>query len=241
MDKELCLAAGGRIEQHTLDSEFFEDGLAFRVYTPPCYEEYPQERYPVLYLVHGQTYTDEQWDRIGADEAADRLIASGEVAPFIIVMPHDHNSLRPTVGFFDDAVLQELLPWIEAEYRTLADREHRAVGGLSRGASWAIHFALTEAELFGALGGHSPPVFIEEANKVADWLDAIPAGQMPRIWLDIGDRDSRNILDSATWFEGLLEERGIPHEWHLVVGGDHSEEYWSSQVEQYLRWYALEW
>src|SRR3972149_10055237 len=153
MDKELCLAAGGRIEQHTLDSEFFEDGLAFRVYTPPCYEEYPQERYPVLYLVHGQTYTDEQWDRIGADEAADRLIAPGGETPFLIVMPHDHNSLRPTVGFFDDAFLGELLPWIEAEYRTLADREHRAVGGLVRGASWAVHLAPHGAEPSRPLGG----------------------------------------------------------------------------------------
>jgi enterochelin esterase-like enzyme len=241
IDKDLCLKAGGRIEQDTLDSEFFEDGLAFRVYTPPCYAEHPEERYPVLYLIHGQTYTDEQWDRIGVNEAADKLIASGEAAPFIIVMPHDHNSLRPTVGFFDDAFLGELLPWIDAEFRTLADREHRSVGGLSRGASWAIHFALTDPDLFGALGGHSPPVFIEEANKVADWLDAIPAGLMPRIWLDIGDRDTRNILDSALWFESLLVERGIAHEWHLIEGGEHSEEYWSSQVDGYLRWYAEEW
>ncbi len=240
LDKETCLAAGGRIEQHTLVSEIFDDGLTFRVYTPPCYQERADERYPVLYLIHGQSFNNEQWDRIGADEAADRLIVLGEVAPFIIVMPHDHNSLRPTVGFFDDAFLQELIPWIDAEYRTLADREHRAVGGISRGASWAIHFALTEPDLFGALGGHSPPVFIEEANKVAGWLDTIPEELMPRIWLDIGDRDTKNIMDSAFWFESLLDERDLPHDWHLF-SGNHSEEYWSSHVELYLRWYAAEW
>jgi enterochelin esterase-like enzyme len=241
LTKESCLAEGGTVESLSIDSEYFEGGFIFRVYTPPCYESHPENHYPVLYLIHGQGFSDDQWDRIGADEAADTMISSGQTAPFIIVMPYDHYSLRPTVGAFDDAFLGELLPWIDANYRTIADREHRAIGGLSRGASWAIHFALTEPDLFGAMGGHSPPVFIEEAKKVIEWLDAIPAGQMPRFWLDIGGRDTQNILQSAEFFEGLLSERNIPHEWRLYPGGDHSEEYWGSHVEEYLRWYAEPW
>lgn len=240
LTKESCLAEGGRVEEQVISSHYFDGGFIFRVYTPPCYETFADERYPVLYLVHGQGFLDDQWDRIGADEAASELISSGQTAPFIIVMPYDHYSLRPTVGFFDEAFLGELIPWIDENYRTLADREHRAVGGLSRGASWAIHFALSEPDLFGAMGGHSPPVFIEEAKKVIEWLDAIPREQMPRFWLDIGDGDTRNIIQSAEFFEGLLSERDIPHEWHLYPG-DHSEEYWSAHVEEYLRWYAEPW
>ena len=237
---EGCTVKEGVVEQVSIESAYYDHGVTFRVYTPPCYEQFKDGRYPVLYLIHGQGFLDDQWDRIGADEVADELIRSGEITPFIIVMPYDNYSLRPTVGFFDEAFLDELVPWIDENYPTIANREHRAIGGLSRGASWAIHFALTEPEIFGALGGHSPPVFIEEAKKVIEWLDAIPASQMPRIWLDIGDRDTQNIKQSAEFFEGLLAQRGIPHAWH-VFPGDHSEEYWSSHVEEYLRWYAEGW
>lgn len=236
-----CLASGGKVEQLNIDSTYYPDkGISFRVYKPPCYESFPDQRYPVLYLIHGQGFLDDQWDRIGADETADQLISSGEVSPFIIIMPYDNYSLRPSVGFFDDAFIQELIPWVDENLRTIADRQHRAIGGLSRGASWAIHFALDNYQLFGAMGGHSPPVFIEEAKLVVDWLDAIPMDQMPRFWLDIGDDDTDNIMHSAEFFEGLLSERRIPHEWH-VYPGDHSEEYWSAHVEDYLRWYAADW
>jgi enterochelin esterase-like enzyme len=237
---EACMAAGGTVEQFKLDSEYLDAGLQFRVYTPPCYEELSEQRYPVLYLVHGQTFNDDQWDRLGADEAASGLIQAGEASPFIIVMPYDISSNQPSLDHFGEAVVEELVPWIDAKYATLANREHRAVGGLSRGASWAIHLGLTHPELFAAVGGHSPPVFVEDATKVRGWLDNIPAELMPRFWLDIGERDQRSILDSATWFEGLLSERNILHEWYLFAG-DHSEAYWSSHVEMYLRWYAVDW
>ena len=240
LTEESCLASGGKVEQRNIKSEYYDQGITFRVYAPPCYEEFSDETYPVIYLIHGQGFDDEQWDRVGADEAANTLIGCGEAAPFIIVMPYDNYSLRPSVGFFDEAFINELIPWIDEKYRTLTDREHRAIGGLSRGASWAIHFGLSEPDLFGALGGHSPPVFIEEAKKVVEWLDAIPVGNMPRVWLDIGDGDTENITHSAEFFEGLLTERNIPHEWHIYPG-DHSEEYWSAHVEEYLRWYSAEW
>lgn len=237
--KAQCLDAGGQVEYHEEPSAVLDYGLRFRVYTPPCYDQ-SVERYPVLYLVHGQTYNDDQWDRLGADETASALIAAGEVAPFIIVMPYDRSSNQPSQDPFRQAVIAELLPWVDAHYRTLAERETRAIGGLSRGASWAIHFAFNHPELFSAVGGHSPPVFQEDAPQMRSWLDEMPAELMPRIWLDIGERDQRVILNSAIWFEELLTERNIPHEWYLF-SGDHSETYWSSHVEQYLRWYAQDW
>ncbi|UYN92519.1 MAG: hypothetical protein KIT70_03255 [Anaerolineales bacterium] len=237
--KAECLDAGGQVEYHEEPSAFLDYGLRFRVYTPPCYDQ-SVERYPVLYLVHGQTYNDDQWDRLGAGETASALITAGEVAPFIIVMPYDRSSNQPSQDPFRQAVIAELLPWVDAHYRTLAERENRAIGGLSRGASWAIHFAFTHPELFSAVGGHSPPVFQEDAPQMRSWLDEMPADLMPRIWLDIGERDQRVILNSAIWFEELLTERNIPHEWYLF-SGDHSEAYWSSHVEQYLRWYAQDW
>jgi enterochelin esterase-like enzyme len=241
LGKQTCLTAGGMVEAFNLPSELLDHDLRLRVYTPPCYEENTDERYPVLYFIHGQTYTEDQWDRLGADEAADALIADGETAPFIIVMPADESHYtQPSANNFDEAVVDELIPWVDETYRTLADREHRAVGGLSRGASWAFHLAFTRPDLFGAVGGHSPPVFQEDAPRMRTLLDELPVGLRPRVWLDIGKSDQRSILESATWLEGLLDERDIPHQW-MLNPGDHSEAYWSSHVELYLGWYAQEW
>lgn len=235
-----CLVAGGMVEAYEIESDYLDAGLRFRVYSPPCYEEQGQRFFPVLYLVHGQTFNDDQWDRLGVDEAADELIAAGELPPFLIVMPYDRSSAQPSVDKFGEAVIEDLLPWMEDNYRVLAERAYRAVGGLSRGASWALHFGLTRPDLFGAMGGHSPPVFVEDASMVRGWLAEIPEAQMPRIWLDIGERDQVAILNSAQWFGGMLDEMNIPHEWHLFTGY-HDEAYWSSHIEQYLRWYAAEW
>lgn len=235
-----CSAVGGQIEMDTIDSKYLDAGLRFRVYTPPCYKQESTRSYPVLYLIHGQTFNDDQWDRLEADETATRLITEGEISPFVIVMPYDISSNQPSFDHFGEAVVDELIPWIDQKYHTLADREHRAVGGLSRGASWAFHLGLTHPELFSAVGGHSPPVFVEDASHVRAWLDDIPTEQMPRFWLDIGDRDQLAILDSAIWFESLLDDHDIPHEWSLF-SGDHSEKYWTAHVEMYLRWYAADW
>jgi len=208
------------------------------VYLPPCYQNHPQQRYPVLYLFHGLTYTDDQWIRLGAPQTADRLIAAGDIPPFLIVMPSDPSSLEPAQYGFAEAVIQDLIPAIDTRYRTLADRLHRAVGGLSRGAGWAIHLGLTHPDLFGAIGAHSVVVFGSDGMLVAGWLAAMPPGSLPRIYLDIGDDDAG--LSSALLLEGMLTADDIPHEWHLDRGS-HDETYWSAHIEAYLRWYTRDW
>ncbi|MCW5875283.1 MAG: hypothetical protein KIS85_00240 [Anaerolineales bacterium] len=238
---EACLAAGGEMHELELATERLADPMPVYVYTPPCYRLHSQRSYPVLYLIHGQTYTADQWGRLGVAEVADALVAAGELPPFLIVMPQDSRHFAPPEeNAFDEVFIEELLPWVEAQFRVDAARENRAVGGLSRGASWAIHLALTHPQLFGAVGGHSPPVFAEEAWRVSGWLGDLAEVAPPRIWLDIGERDQQRILASATWFATLLDEYAIPHQWNLFTG-DHSEDYWSRHVELYLRWYATGW
>ncbi|HJW90842.1 MAG TPA: alpha/beta hydrolase-fold protein, partial [Anaerolineales bacterium] len=166
-----CLKSSGRIEMGRLKTDLLRFPLEFRVYLPPCYAQHTEQRYPVLYLIHGQSYTDDQWDRLGADETADALIAAGEAPPFLIVMPRDRVWSQPTEDAFGQAVIEELLPWIDAHYRTMPAREYRAVGGLSRGASWAIHLGLSAWESFGAIGAHSLPVFWTDLPNIRKWLD----------------------------------------------------------------------
>jgi enterochelin esterase-like enzyme len=224
----------------SLETDLLRVPLEYRLYLPPCYDEQPDRRYPVLYLNHGQSSTDDQWDRLGADETADRLIAQGEIPPFIIVMPYDRYGGQPADSGFGQAVAEVLVSYVDRTYRTLPDRDHRAVGGLSRGAGWAVHFAIFYRELFGALGGHSLAVFHSDALRMRTWLDEFAPGETPRIYLDIGDKDRPEILGSAVWFEELLDAYDVPHEWHLF-SGYHAEDYWSSHMELYLRWYTQPW
>lgn len=239
-DSPPCLQQGGSIIHGSLATKLLRTPLVYRVYLPPCYHDFLDQRYPVLYLIHGQGFTDEQWDRIGADEAADQLIAAGEISPLIIVMPYERYGGQPTESGFAQALVEVLVPHIDATYRTRPTAQARAVGGLSRGGGWAIHFGLVYWEIFGALGAHSPAVFHTDAQSMRTLLDAIPPDAMPRIFIDIGDRDRPEILRSAIWFEQLLNEKDIPHEWHLF-SGYHNEAYWTEHMPLYLRWYARGW
>jgi enterochelin esterase-like enzyme len=235
-----CWQEGGVIATGQVQTEQLPLPLDFRVYLPPCYQEQRERRYPVLYLIHGQSFNDDQWDRLGADETADRLIAEGQVSPFMIVLPRDRVWSQPTEDMFGQAVVQALVPWIDQNYRTLTERQYRAVGGLSRGAGWALHLGFSQWELFGSIGMHSLPVFWTDLPDIKPWLDALMPDLLPRIYMDIGEKDRPQIMKSALWFESLLTEKGIPHEWHLYPGY-HEEAYWEAHMEEYLRWYAENW
>ncbi|MFZ6027761.1 MAG: alpha/beta hydrolase [Chloroflexota bacterium] len=237
---ETCLQHDGEILVTAVPAEMLAEDLAYRVYLPPCYQEHSQARYPVLYLIHGQYFTDDQWDRLGVDEAADRLIRAGEIAPVIIVMPRDRLWNQPERDPFGQAVMDTLIPAIDAQYRTRPERTFRAIGGLSRGGSWALHLGIQYWQSFSAVGAHSAAIFWDDASSIRGWLEEIPSEAMPRFFVDLGDSDRPEISDSALGFEGLLTRLRVPHEFYLFVG-DHNEDYWRVHIEQYLRWYTAEW
>jgi enterochelin esterase-like enzyme len=214
--------------------------LDFRIYLPPCYDELDSQFYPTLYLIHGQNFTDDQWDRLGVDETMDALTATDEIPPFIIVMPRDYKWDPPDVDPFADGVVQVLVPYIDQNYRTIPDRAFRAVGGLSRGAGWALHIGFGNWQDFSSVGMHSLAVLWGDVPDIKRWLDAIPLESMPRIYMDVGNKDFPEIIEPTLWFEDLLNQRGIAHEFYLF-SGEHVESYWQAHIEQYVRWYAASW
>ena len=231
-----CLTNPGRIEEGSLDST--KPAQEFRIYLPPCYDEKTDQRYPVLYLLHGQTYTDDQWIRLGAVEVANELILSGESVPFIIVFPDDRYWNLPPGPGFGQRLEEALIPYIDSTYRTLPDRNQRAIGGMSRGAGWALHLGLTRWDLFGTIGLHSLAVLQKDASEIRDWLRDIPPLSRPRVFMDIGDNDQE--YEMAQQVEAQFNAFHLTHEWHLY-SGSHTEEYWSAHVEEYIRWYAEGW
>ena len=232
-----CLTQPGRVEKGVLTST--KPAQEYFIYLPPCYDEQTDLRYPVLYLLHGQTYKADQWIRLGAVTAADNLILSGESEPFIIVLPDDRFWYSKDSGdTFGVRLVDDLIPYIDETYRTLPDRGHRSIGGLSRGAGWALRLGLPRWDLFGHIGLHSLAVLETDGKLLEDWLDAIPGSVKPVIYLDIGESDAE--LGRAKLVAETLEKYKFPHELHTHPGF-HDEAYWSAHVEEYIRWYAEGW
>lgn len=229
----------GKISQADFFSTRLGTQLVFNIYFPPCYEDGVQAGYPVLYLLHGQTYDQTQWQKLGIQVFADQLIQSGRVSPFLIIMPNEQFHYRsPDGNQFPFAILEELIPWVEANLHARSQKNWRAIGGISRGASWAIRLALQNPALFSAVGAHSLPTFNGDLKQLPDWLAKIPPAQLPRIYLDIGSLDPE--VQTAMRFEQILSRLGIPHQWHLNEGR-HNEAYWRQHIQEYLDWYTLNW
>lgn len=231
-----CLTAPGKVESGVVNTT--DPPQEFMIYLPPCYSELTEQRYPVLYLLHGQTYTMDQWVRLGVPQAADQMFFSGESVPFIVVFPDDSFWNLKAGDRFGERLMGALIPYIDSNYRTLPTRENRALGGLSRGGGWTAQLGFANYGQFGSLGLHSPAVFKGDGLYIEKLLQAIPDDQRPRLWLDAGDNDRewKSIIE----FEQVLARANYPHEYHLYIG-DHSELYWSMHIHEYVQWYAEAW
>lgn len=238
-DSETCKDSGGTISQSSLPSALLGTDLEFSIYLPPCYNPDEVDGYPVLYLLHGQSANDSLWLELGVDQLADEIILGGESRPFIIVMPVEKNYLADlNETQYPNAIALELVPHIDQEYPTCADRDCRAIGGISRGAAWAVNITFSYRELFAYVGAHSPAIFSADLARLPVILKNDPQGLRPVIYLDSGDQDA--YLRSAKDLEIILMDYGVPHEWHQNIG-THNFDYWLSHVSEYLRWYASHW
>ncbi len=234
-----CSDERGIFEFFEIPSSVMNYPIEGRIYLPPCYGVEIDRRYPVLYFLHGQSFNDDQWDRLGADESLDAMVLTGEIEPFIIVMPKETNYLNNQWDSkYGISLAEELVPYIDAQYRTVPERDARAIGGLSRGAAWAMRVGMLYWETFSAIGCHSFAPFRGDYNEAPFWFKEIPKQSQHRIYIDMGFLDVN--LDPAYLFETRLVKYGVPHEWH-VFHGTHNEAYWSTHVDEYIFWYAQGW
>ncbi len=246
-----CTDTRGQVEQHTYASQTTGGEETYRIYLPPCYDYADQtdagqadQRYPVLYLLHGWPYDDAHWDNLGADEAANVGIQAGVLPAFIIVMPKGNEaSYIGTSGggrSFEGQVVNDLIPHVDATYRTLAEREGRAIGGVSRGGVWALEIGFLHSGLFAAVGAHSPALSVNLAPQTYDpfYLLTSPGVGMLRIYLDAGDTDWAREGTQA--LHEALDKQPIAHEFVVHPGG-HANGLWEANVVEYLAFYAAGW
>jgi len=236
---ESCDRPDGEIIEHQLYTPHLQMPLEFIIYLPPCYDEANEEQYPVLYLLHGQSMSNKIWIDLDIETAANNLMGQNEIPAYIIVMPNeDYYLLDPWESNYGQAVVESLIPWIDSQYHTCTNSECRAIGGISRGAGWAMRLGLMHWDIFGAIGAHSYPVFRGDYNRFPGWFKDIPQDALPKIYIDIGLLD--RYLEPASQFEALLTKYKYPHEWHTNTG-THDEIYWRAHMIDYLKWYGSLW
>jgi enterochelin esterase-like enzyme len=234
----------GRVEQHTYSSRITGLEEPYRIYLPPDYDA-SDRRYPVLYLFHGWPYDESHWDNLGVDETADAAIQARTLPPFIIVLPgaDPDGIFVNTAGgeySFEAQVVVDLVPHIDATYRTQAVREGRAVGGISRGGVWSLEIGFRHADMFAVVGGHSPALKYNQAPDVYDPFNLLDQPRVAelRIYLDAGDTDW--ALEGTRALHEALDAKGISNQF-VVHSGGHSDGLWAANMGEYLSFYAAGW
>lgn len=215
---------------------------AYRIYLPPCYEpEGPS--YPTLYMLPGNIYTDDVWDRLGLDETAEAAIMRGDIPPMMIVMADSGYLLDNSSGgdwSYETQITNDLIPFIESNYCAWSAPQGRAIGGMSRGGYWSLEIAFRHPEMFASVGGHSAalldlyggPDVIPQETGLANDLGPL------RIYFDIGENDW--VITNIQQLHEDMQSAGIQHVW-MLNAGRHEESYWASHTGDYLAWYAEPW
>jgi enterochelin esterase-like enzyme len=165
---------------------------------------------------------------------ANRLIRSGKLPAVIVIVPDQ------LVGAGSDVALtKDLVPYVDGKYRTIRDRLHRGVGGVSNGAAIAVRMGFQFPEIFGSVGMLSGGIADNEGPRFTEWIQRTPADQWPRLHIDVGDQDS-GILNLLHNLLPVLDANHVPYT--LNVGhGDHNWAFWSPLMEPYLMWFSKAW
>jgi len=213
--------------------EYWSDAVGAKrrahVYTPPGYMK-DGKNYPVLYLVHGAGDSDDSWTSVGhAHNILDNLMAEGKAVPMIVVMPAGHTPDRPGADLlnnndFRDDLTGSLIPYVDANFRTLADAEHRAMAGLSMGGSHTIRYGLTRPDLFNwlgvfsiglGMGGDMNQVTQYEATHDAALKKA--ASDLKLLYYAMGTDDF--LYGTVAPTRAMLDKYGIEHHYNETGGG----------------------
>jgi enterochelin esterase-like enzyme len=227
----------GRIETLEYDSTVTGKTRKANVYLPPDYS--PDNKYPVLYLLHGFSGNEYEWlGYVAAPNIVlDNLLADGKAVPMIIVMPNgralpdDRAVENPytaenAAGFakFERDLLDCLIPAVQAKYSTLTDREHRAIAGLSMGGGQSFNFGFGHMDTFAWIGAFSA------APNTKPALELVPApseakAKLKLIYISCGNKDS--LISVSQGVHRYLRDNGVPHVWNVDDFG-HDRETWGS-------------
>ncbi len=249
----------------TMKSEILKSERKFAIYLPPDYE-HSTRSYPVLYLLHGAGDDQTGWIQFGEVlHLTDKAIKEGKATPMIIVMPDAQSGER---GYFnningkwnyEDFFFQELMPFVEKNYRIKGEKRFRAIAGLSMGGGGSFMYALHHPELFSSaapLSAYVGPLTVEdlkenlkrkgdqtyadealqsyfEQHNAVALVNLLPEEKVSSVrwYIDCGDDDF--LFEGNSLLHIAMKKRNIPHEYR-VRDGAHSWTYWRESLPEVL-------
>lgn len=227
------------------------------VYTPAGYEDNPTRRYPVLYLLHGAGGDENAWSELGrAQHILDNLIAQGKAEPMIVVMPNGNGAQKAVPGEYENSMYKpsfmnprtmegsievafpDLVNWIDSHYRTLADKQHRAIAGLSMGGFHSLYISANNPQMFGYVGLFSAAVSRQgqgENGFIYQDLDRKLAQQFspaPYLYyIAIGRTDF--LYKDNVDFRQRLDAKGYKYK-YVETDGGHIWKNWRIYLNQFV-------
>lgn len=238
-DKKRDNIERGKMEVVEYDSTTVGNKRKATVYTPPGFDPKGKTKYPVFYLLHGIGGDENEWPRGGVPNVIlDNLYADKKLAPMIVVMPNgraqpndraegDVFRTAPAFAKFEGDLLKDLIPFVEKTYPVKADRESRALAGLSMGGGQSLNFGLGNLDTFAWVGGFSSaPNTKKPADLMKDPADA--AKKLKLLYVACGDKD--NLLRTSEGVHKYLDEKKVPHEYRVIPGGAHDFKVWKSDL-----------
>jgi enterochelin esterase-like enzyme len=256
----------GQVREVWYDSKVTGTWRHALVYLPPGYDAQPSTRYPVLYLQHGGGEDETGWIRQGrANFILDNLVAAGSCKPMIVVMaygyarragyvppdltgksfgsPEMRQAMQDMAQAFEDDVTQVLIPFVDATYRTIADRDHRGMAGLSMGGMQTYQITLKHLDLFSYIGGFSGAGGLQMiGNQKPDWKTAYDgvfadpaafAKKVHLLWLGVGTNEPEMMREGIRRFHASLTEAGIEHVYYESPGTDHEWQTWRRDLKDF--------
>jgi enterochelin esterase family protein len=240
----------GALHIHHYTSTPLRRARSVYIYTPPHYARDTSTRYPVLYLRHGGGDQEGSWSNEGrAGVILDNLLAQGKARPMLIVMTNGHldasglgsspaGSTPEAMEKLGQELIGDVIPLVESNYRVRADREQRAITGLSMGAGQAFTIGLRNLDQFAWVGefssGHLSRAGFDLEQQVPGFL-ADPSArnrQLHLLWLGCGKEDTTRLPGHARLVE-QLKKHGIRHEYHETPGG-HEWKVWRVFLADFL-------
>jgi enterochelin esterase-like enzyme len=219
------------------------------VYTPPGYDTDRSERYPVLYLQHGRGENERGWSKQGrVSFIMDSLIANGKAKPMLIVMEHGyaHTSgesapwdYSQDLAVFTEVMLHDLIPMIDVTYRTIPDREHRALAGLSMGGGQALEIGLSHLDTFASIGTFSAGGFEGGPDDLRKMNNGVMADaeafnrRLHLFWLGVGTAEPPDLLAGVKRLHKVLGQAGIKTSYYESPGTAHEWLTWRRCLHEF--------
>jgi enterochelin esterase-like enzyme len=234
----------GKVQQILFSSKSTNSSRRAFVYTPPEYDKDLTKRYPVLYLQHGWGEDETAWSNQGhANLIMDNLIAEGKIKPFLIVMTYGMTNEIKFGGLrnfdikpFQTVLVDELIPYVDANFRTLSDQSHRAMAGLSMGGMETKTITLANLDKFAYIGLFSGGTFsMDDVNKTPGFKEKVKLA-----FVSFGSREIENRGNRPNMWGGdpkanadALKQAGINSSFYVSPETAHEFLSWRRSLHEF--------